>query len=186
MGSCLASLSDENLLLSSPGSCETFLNLRLTWEKHDILCVTTTFKLSFFSAAACQTLSHTVHFHIVYRTSCYMFLTSSTPPSVPQRWSMRWPAWTSHLLGRVAVSHRSAPWDSGPTSLPVCSNCPASQPCTRKCWAEVREKERLGAPTGESCYLCSMQTMIMSSQVYFYSPIEHVISQWASQIHNLT
>lgn len=53
---------------------------------------------------------------------------------------MRWPAWTSHLLEKAAVNPRSAQWDSGPTSLPVCSNCPASQPCTRKCWAEVRER----------------------------------------------
>lgn len=75
----------------------------------------------------------------ICRAACYCFLKSSSPFSVPQKWSMRSPAWTSHLLGRVAVSHRSVLWDSGPTSQPVCSNYPVSQPCTRKCSVEVRE-----------------------------------------------
>lgn len=73
--------------------------------------------------------------------SNFNFLMSSTSPLAPQRWSMRWRAWTSHLWGTAAVSHHSALWDSGPTSQPVCSDCPALQPCTRKCWVEVREWE---------------------------------------------
>lgn len=149
MGGCLASLTGENLRLSSPCSCETLLSLHLTWEKRYILCVTTTFISLFLllRVRLCRTQST---FTQCTGRPANVFPTSSTPPSVPQRWSMRWPAWTSHLSGRVAVSHRSALWDSGPTSLPVCSNCPVSQPCTRKCWEEVREKERLGAPMGRA------------------------------------
>lgn len=108
-------------------------------RNHSELCVTNT-----FMPGPTMPLKYTVHIHTICKVECYFFLTSSVSSLVPLRWSMRWPAWTSHLWGRVAVSLPSALWDSGPTSQPVCSNYLASQPCTRKCWAEVREKkERL-------------------------------------------
>lgn len=78
-------------------------------------------------------------------------------PSAPRRWSTRWPAWTSHLSGKVALSHSSAPWDCGQTSQPVCSNCPASQPCTKRCWAEVRDKAgRFGREGPVHCCACPL------------------------------
>lgn len=84
-------------------------------------------------------ISHFVLLCVVW--ACLPLCFSSFQPSLaPLRWSMRWPALTSHHWGKVAVSHRSVLWDSGQTSQPVCSNCPVSQPCTRKCWVEVSAK----------------------------------------------
>lgn len=74
------------------------------------------------------------------RAAGHCFLTRFTSFLVPQRWSMKWPVWTSHLWGKLVLSHLSALWDSGLTSQPAYSNCPVSQPCTRKCWVEVRAK----------------------------------------------
>lgn len=84
-----------------------------------------------------------------------LFLTYSISSSVPQRWNTRWPAWTSHLWGRPALSRHSVLWDSGPTSQPAFSNCPASQPCTRKCWVEVRGmRGRKSTDTRKGKLLC--------------------------------
>lgn len=91
------------------------------------------------SAPSVQSVHHEVlRFDDVLDSFVTDFSHIPIPSSAPLKWSMRLPVWTSHHWGRLGLSHRSVPWDSGLTSQPVFSNCPASQLCTRKCWVEVR------------------------------------------------